>query len=281
MQFTQYENASQFERVARPFLNENEDVYSLFDGVLQGIKAGRYQNPLMATVNKGNQVLALIQMTPPHPLHLIISEEAQMEGILDFATKELFTRNFTISSVVGLKSVVNRYANKWQELSQCKIKVLMDQGVYRLDEVNRTLKKSSGTWRYATKEDISLIESWYQAFEMDTGLKISPLQIIKERVKQFLQDEEIFLWEDQEEVVSIMKKSRPTEQGITVSFVYTPKEHRKKGYARTMVAAGSEELLKHYKFCVLYTDMLNPTSNKIYQEIGYQKIADSVHVEFV
>ena len=48
-----------------------------------------------------------------------------------------------------------------------------------------------------------------------------------------------------------------------------------------MVAAGSEELLKTYDFCVLYTDMMNPTSNKIYQEIGYQKIADSIHIEFV
>jgi predicted GNAT family acetyltransferase len=48
-----------------------------------------------------------------------------------------------------------------------------------------------------------------------------------------------------------------------------------------MVAAGSQELLKTFDFCVLYTDMLNPTSNKIYQEIGYRKIADSIHIEFV
>ena len=45
-----------------------------------------------------------------------------------------------------------------------------------------------------------------------------------------------------------------------------------------MVAACSKELLKEYEFCVLYTDMMNPTSNKIYQEIGYEKIVDSVHL---
>ncbi|MGB3100710.1 MAG: GNAT family N-acetyltransferase, partial [Psychrobacillus psychrotolerans] len=34
-----------------------------------------------------------------------------------------------------------------------------------------------------------------------------------------------------------------------------------------------------FEFCVLYTDMLNPTSNKIYQEIGYKKLVDSVHLK--
>lgn len=48
-----------------------------------------------------------------------------------------------------------------------------------------------------------------------------------------------------------------------------------------MVLHGSKELLKDYQFCVLYTDMLNPTSNKIYQEIGYKHIADSIHISFV
>ena len=64
-------------------------------------------------------------------------------------------------------------------------------------------------------------------------------------------------------------------------MVFTPKEERKKGYARTMVAAGTKELLKKYDFCVLYTDLMNPTANKIYQEIGYKRIADSVQLGFI
>ena len=31
-----------------------------------------------------------------------------------------------------------------------------------------------------------------------------------------------------------------------------------------------------YKTTTLYTDLANPTSNKIYQEIGYEQIAESV-----
>jgi predicted GNAT family acetyltransferase len=157
----------------------------------------------------------------------------------------------------------------------------MDQGLYRLDKVDQSLEKSSGSWRYARKDEAQLLTAWFKAFEQDTGLKNTPLEVINERVNQFLEDQEVFFWEDNGKVVSMMKKARPSDRGVTVSFVFTPHEERKKGYARTMVAAGSEELLKTYDFCVLYTDMLNPTSNKIYQEIGYRKIADSIHLEFV
>ena len=32
-------------------------------------------------------------------------------------------------------------------------------------------------------------------------------------------------------------------------------------------------------FCILYTDLSSPTSNSIYQKIGYARIADVVDVE--
>ena len=120
----------------------------------------------------------------------------------------------------------------------------MDQGLYRLDEIEQSLEMSPGTWRYATNEDAHLIEKWYSQFEEDTGLpKTAPVEI-KKRVKTMLDANEVFLWEHEGKIVSMMKRARPTVHGVTVSLVFTPKEERKKGYARTMVAAGSRELLK-------------------------------------
>lgn len=280
MTWTVFTQAQEFEDKAKPFLMKNEDVYSLFYGILQGIKAGRYENSFMATIEENNSVVALFQMTPPHPLNLIIIDESKMDDILTLATHELSERKLPIQSAVGLKSVVNAFSEKWQKTTNCSTRLLMDQGLYRLEHVNQTLEKSPGSWRYARKDEATLLAEWFKAFESDTGLEKSPLAEIKKKVNQFLEDKEVFFWEDQGKVVSMMKKARPTERGVTVSFVYTPPEERKKGYARTMVAAGSEELLKTYDFCVLYTDMMNPTSNKIYQEIGYYKIADSIHIGF-
>jgi predicted GNAT family acetyltransferase len=281
MKFNVFTQAQQFEDKAKPFLTENEDVYSLFYGVLQGIKAGRYENPFMATIEVNDRIVALFQMTPPHPLNLIIIDETKTDDILTLVAHELSKRKLPIQSAVGVKSVVTAFSEKWQETTKCVARLLMDQGLYRLDQVDQSLEKNPGSWRYATKDEAPLLAQWFKAFEKDTGLKNSPVEAIKEKVNQFLADEEVFFWEDQGKIVSMMKKARPSERGVTVSFVYTPPQERKKGYARTMVAAGSEELLKTYDFCVLYTDMMNPTSNKIYQEIGYRKIADSIHIEFM
>jgi uncharacterized protein len=69
--------------------------------------------------------------------------------------------------------------------------------------------------------------------------------------------------------------SGATPNGIRISPVYTPPEHRRKGYAISCVATLSQMLLdKGNKYCFLFTDLANPTSNSIYQKIGYQPICD-------
>jgi predicted GNAT family acetyltransferase len=75
--------------------------------------------------------------------------------------------------------------------------------------------------------------------------------------------------------------TRPTENGIAISFVYTPPGLRRKGYATSCVAMLSKELLHTgYKFCTLYTDLSNPTSNSIYRKIGFEEVCDSVEYTF-
>ncbi|MCM3743715.1 GNAT family N-acetyltransferase [Sporosarcina luteola] len=280
MEFVQYDDAEQFAAVAEPVIAKNEDVFSLFYGILQAIKAGKYVNPFMAVVSDGGEKLALLQMTPPHPLNLVIVNESKKDETIDFIIRELRAASVPVPSIISVKQWAVAFAENWELQTGEKQKLLMDQGLYRLDEVEENLEMSPGSWRFASGEDAPLIEKWFALFEEDTNLDRTPMELIKERVAAFLEAGEVFLWEDEGKVVSMMKKSRPTENSVTVSLVFTPKEERKKGYARTMVAQGSQELLKDYEFCVLYTDMMNPTSNKIYKEIGYKHIADSIHIGF-
>lgn len=72
-----------------------------------------------------------------------------------------------------------------------------------------------------------------------------------------------------------------TRHGIRVGFVYTPPGLRGRGYASACVAAVSERALASGKrFCTLYTDLANPTSNAIYQRLGYRRIGESVMIAF-
>ena len=73
-----------------------------------------------------------------------------------------------------------------------------------------------------------------------------------------------------------------TPNGIRVGAVYTPPEKRRRGYASALVAALSQEQLDGgKKFCFLYTELANATSNKIYQQVGYEPVSDVDEYGFV
>jgi uncharacterized protein len=77
-------------------------------------------------------------------------------------------------------------------------------------------------------------------------------------------------------MVSMAYATRPTQNNITISYVYTPDY-----YASDCVSAFSQSLLDlGYKTTSLYTDISNPTSNKIYIQIGYEAILDSIVILF-
>ena len=66
-----------------------------------------------------------------------------------------------------------------------------------------------------------------------------------------------------------------TPRGVRINAVYTPPQSRRRGYASACVAALSQLLLgAGRQFCFLFTDLANPTSNRIYQQIGYRAVCD-------
>ena len=76
-------------------------------------------------------------------------------------------------------------------------------------------------------------------------------------------------------------KHREFEDRATVSYVYTPPKYRRKGYGKIVTALLTKELLEgKYVQCNLFTDMKNPTSNKIYQEIAITH-RGAFHIYFI
>jgi predicted GNAT family acetyltransferase len=70
--------------------------------------------------------------------------------------------------------------------------------------------------------------------------------------------------------------------GCRIGAVFTPPERRRRGYASALVAAVSRRSLEEGRsWCSLYADLANPTSNSIYQAIGYQPLHDVVRAAFV
>jgi hypothetical protein len=81
--------------------------------------------------------------------------------------------------------------------------------------------------------------------------------------------------------VSVVGAGGETPNGIRIGPVYTPPEVRNRGYASALTAAASaDQLARGRRFCFLFTDLANPTSNKIYQAIGYEPVCDMDQYRF-
>lgn len=96
-----------------------------------------------------------------------------------------------------------------------------------------------------------------------------------------LSTKKIYILEHEGVPVSMAGYTRELPAAIGVAFVYTPPYYRGKGYASSCVAQISQMALdKGYSKCVLNTDLSNPTSNSIYQKIGYTPVCDSLQLKF-
>jgi predicted GNAT family acetyltransferase len=122
----------------------------------------------------------------------------------------------------------------------------------------------------------SIILNWAEKFILEaTPEDKDKLQGSLERVKNNLRDGEIFLLLHEDKPVSMVRMAGETVNGRLINLVYTPPEFRKKGYATEVVACLSQYILDlGYDFCLLFTDLSNSTSNKIYMNIGYKPIID-------
>jgi predicted GNAT family acetyltransferase len=82
--------------------------------------------------------------------------------------------------------------------------------------------------------------------------------------------------------VSMASGHAPARGVSRVGPVYTPPEHRRRGYAAGVTAAVTAAFYgEGAERVVLYTDAENPTSNAVYEGIGYVHVADAVHLRFV
>ena len=136
--------------------------------------------------------------------------------------------------------------------------------------------------RTATSADRPLLLEWFLAFGIE-ALPHPDEERLTREVDHRLSaaDAGVVLWEH-DGAVSLAGFGGPTPNGIRIGPVYTPPELRGRGYASALVAELSSSLLAGgRRFCFLYTDLANPTSNKIYERIGYVRVCESAEIEFV
>ncbi|HDX9538911.1 MULTISPECIES: GNAT family N-acetyltransferase [Bacillus] len=265
-----YEEVVNFKKEIIPFLEKNEQENNLILGILQMV-----QQPIFMGVAKQEEEIAIVFLQTEEKKQIIVATSEMVEEAIVELAKKLAEVYPNVPGLIGNKKVVQKLAEEIAVLENKKMNVVMEQGVYALQQVKKKWTEE-GIFREINSDELPVIEKWIYQFCEDVNLPTT-----KEEAEQtahtLITNHRLFGLEIDGKLVSVAAKTRPTKNNITINFVYTPKEARKKGYASNCVAALSQRMLDEgYKTTTLYTDLANPTSNKIYQEIGYEQIAESL-----
>jgi predicted GNAT family acetyltransferase len=132
--------------------------------------------------------------------------------------------------------------------------------------------------RRANEADAKTATDWATEFlrQANPSDPSDPAEI----VGRLLRTGGLFVWDDGAPV-SMCGASGRTPHGARVGLVYTPAAQRRRGYATAAVTALTRGLLAEgNRYCCLYTDLANPTSNGIYRTIGYREVCDVNDYEF-
>jgi predicted GNAT family acetyltransferase len=264
---------AEFLRRAGPFLQSHPVEHNILLTTATNRASGMVTDPqpaLWAWVALSGDVVAAVQHTPPYGAYLSLGPAKAFSALaraLDQAGRQL-------PGVGGLAEGPRVFAEEWTLRRRVVVAEGMRQGVYAATKIQPP-ESVPGCLRPAALADAALLQGWADGFSADTGIPALETDAARRRIGQG----SLFVWEVNDRPVS-MVASNPAGGVSRIGFVYTPRPLRGHGYASACVAALSQAELSKGLTCMLYTDLSNPTSNSIYQRIGYVRVADASQLEF-
>jgi predicted GNAT family acetyltransferase len=274
-----HENVQSFLEAASPVLLRDEARHNLIFGFCSTLSESPAAHPtahFWTVVADGEPVLAML-MTPP--FNVVVSQPAEPAAPA-FAARELMDRGISLPGVTGALPEVDAFADAWESFSGTSRRLRMAHGIYAARTV-RPPRAVEGRMRLVSADDRALLIEWFHAFVAESLPEGALHQEAHDFVDRRLGSSGGFaLWEDGD-VVSLSGFGGETPHGIRIGPVYTPPPLRRRGYASALVAQLSRQLLDEGRdYCFLYTDLANPTSNRIYMDVGYELVCESADYSF-
>jgi uncharacterized protein len=262
---------------AGPMLLADEARHNLILGLAGTLRdhPSVYPEYRLWLVRDGGEVVGAALRTPP--FNLVVARPAS-DGALEALAQAV---DEELPGVVGALPEAETFAQAWAGRTGCTPVRTLATRIFALARV-RPVSGVAGRMRAAVEDDRPLLLDWLRAFGEEALPEGEARGEVDELVDHRLSAEDagFVFWEDGESF-SLAGFGGSTPSGIRIGPVYTPPELRGRGYASALTAGLSAQLLAEGRsFCFLYTDLANPTSNRIYERIGYERVADSAAIAF-
>jgi RimJ/RimL family protein N-acetyltransferase len=267
VRFVLTRDPEEFAAHAAAFLEERVECNVMATVLGRTRRAGALAHaPLFARgVDRDGRVLAAALRTPPWPLLASELEPAHAEELME----DWLAHDPGVPGVVAPVATARALAGAWSRRTAGRARCRMREAMHLLTEVRDPPRPAAGELRLAREGDAPLLAEWERAFMVEAGVGV--LSEAERTVARRLAEGAQLLWDDGGAVATVVLA--PEVAGtVRVGPVYTPPERRCRGYASSAVAAACRRALgAGAQRCMLFTDLANPTSNRIYAAVGFRR----------
>ena len=281
MQVIPFTDPGAFSQRVTPLLMRREAENNFILGKIREFQDGQAPPPdaLLLSLEEhtgDSQPVAAALMMPPNPLVMTRAPAAAVNALVG----HLSQAGVRPRAVSGPEPASATFAKGWSAATGIPHRSEFRMGLFQLTNLVPPARPVPGSFRAAGEADVDLLVPWAEAFFREIRHFTAPQAstVVPERVRR----RQLYLWCDPpDRPVSMAGWAGPTPNGVRVNAVFTPPEHRGRGYATACVASLTRHLLDSgRKFCFLFTDAANPTSNGIYRRLGYEHVCDLRDVRF-
>ncbi|MGW7422199.1 GNAT family N-acetyltransferase [Streptomyces sp. NPDC054813] len=261
---------------AQDFLGSRPDLHTVHLTVTQrlrhsGPSANGDRPPFLGFLTRGDgSVGAALLHTPPYALRTTRLTAGECETL----ASRLLALGHPVTGFGAERATAEAFVAAWERRTGTPGKLQDLERLYRLDELTVPTPVPEGRARVAGPSDRELLIRWYDGFVADAGLPGG--RDAGDWADFRLSYGGVTLWETPDGTPVSMAGVTPTVAGqARIAPVYTPRELRGRGYAGAVTAEVSRATLaRGVGEVLLFTDLANPTSNALYQRIGYRQVAD-------
>jgi predicted GNAT family acetyltransferase len=256
----------EFVDTAGGFLHAHPAEHTIILSALDNVRGRGWPNPPTFGwwAADGGAVTSAYIWMPPYP--------AVVTGVPDEALPALAGILAEVPMVNAERTVAEAVTALWQPAG-ITTRVTLRTRLYRLGSLIPATPRPAGRARVADRADRDLVLEWYEAFLREVHDKgEDPVAAVDYRLGYG----GFTLWETDEAAVSIAGRTEASAGMVRVGPVYTPPALRGYGYASAVTEAVSLAAQRIADEVLLFTDLANPTSNGIYQRLGYRPVHDRV-----
>lgn len=269
-----HENAVAFLDAAGPLLLTHEAENNVVLASASLITSGDhpFSEPyFFATLSDGGCVVGAAVRTPPDSLFLT----AMPDGAAARLAEVVAGQHPALPSVTGPAGPAHEFAEAWCRLHGGTATLRHHWHLYVIETLARPARRAPGRLRAADEGDLECLREWgpRYAYEVNAPADVTAF------LERMLRRGTLYVWDDGGARCLVAMSGR-TPNGMRVAAVYTPDEHRNRGYATAAVAEITETMLaRGFRFCMLVAETQDEAPNRIYRRLGFEAVAERIMLE--